>query len=181
MRTTYMYSDFQKTYASVAKNVEDAMTYGVMHYIYWLNQTGLVPTPVISSVDLVAVEWKPNSYASLTLTLCVYLTNDMFFVDSIEMKDADISDKVYYHFAKNKNINYPIEYYQEYQQEELPLIVENRIKYNASLVPNNERHHVVLSFTKNTQYFHDVYSIDESAIQNYNYLSFEFDAKLDHD
>lgn len=181
MRTTYTYSDFKETYALLADNVEEAMKYGVMHYIYWLNESEVVPTDVISSVDLVAVEWKPQHVPTLTLTICVYLTNEMFFVDSVDIQHGDITNQMMIDLMKNKKeLNYPIEFYQEYQQEELPMIVENRIKYNASLVPNQVRHHTLLSFTKNTQYFHDVYYIDEKTICNYDYFSFAFDAKLDH-
>lgn len=182
MRTTYSYSDFSKSYPDIAKEVEDGMYNGVMHYLYWLDKLDIVPTQVVSSVDLVAVEWKPQNVKTLTLTLCVYLANEMFFVDSVDIQYGDITNPMLNNFVKNQNLNYPIEFFEESRQEDLPSIIEERLKFNASLLPNNVICHTLLTYTKNTQYFHDVYGFNEENIRNVDYASLlEYDPKYDRD
>lgn len=188
MRTTYSYSDFKKTYPDIAHEVDIGMYNGVTHFLYLLDKYDVLPIGVVSSVDLVAIEYKPgNTHTSTTLTytICVYLTNDMFFVDSIDIQCGDITNELVQQFEKNETtpVNYVIEFYEENRQKDIPDIVEDKLKYNASLIPSNERHHVVLAYTKNTQYFHDVYSMSERTIRDYadTLWDIEYDHRYDRD
>ena len=105
----------------------------------------------------------------MTFTICVYLTNEMFFIDSLDIECGDITNQMVHQFENNEAVpvNYVIEFYEENRQKDIPDIVEDRLKFNRSVVPNNERHHVVLAYTKNTQYFNDVYSMPERTIRDY--------------
>jgi hypothetical protein len=184
MRTTYSFSDFAKTYPDIAKQVEEGMHHGVMHYLYHLDACEIVPTPVISSLELVAVEWKPQNVPTLTLTVCVYLINDMFFVDSIDIQHCDISNQLLNQFMKNDGGNYVIEFYEEKRQKDLPDIVQDKLDFNRNLVPNKVRHHTLLSYTKNTQHFHDVLSFSEAFLRDYDFTVWQperYHSRLDHD
>lgn len=183
MRTTYSFSDFAKTYPDIAKQVEEGMHDGVMHYLYRLDACEIVPTCIISSVDLLAVEWKPQHVPTLTLTVCVYLTNDMFFVDSIDIQHGDISNHLLQQLME-KEANYVVEFYEEKRQKDLPDIVQDKLEFNKSLVPTQVRHHTLLSFTKNTQHFHDVLSFFEGFLRDYDFTVWDINCyhpRLDRD
>lgn len=183
MRTTYSFSDFAKTYPDIAKQVEESMHHGIMHYLYKLDECGVVPTYVVSSVDLVAVEWTTGNVPKFTLTVCVYLTNDMFFLDSIDIRNGDITDQLLNQLTKNEAANYMIEFYDENKEKYMPDIVNDKLNFNKILVPNNVHHHTLLSYTKNTQHFRDVLSLSEAFLRDYDFDVWRlgrFHPRLDH-
>ena len=184
IQTSYKFSDFVATYPNISSKVQNAMKYGVMHFLFWLDKREYVPLGVVDSVDLLAVEWIPTSFPKMTLIVKFNMTNDMFFVEAIDIEYDDISDALYMYFKNEKEMGelYMIDFFNEDAYDDLPDIVQRRLwEKNVMNVAQERQTLLVYTVLTHKENPTDVLSVSYDFIRDFNFGKFYYDPELDSD